>query len=509
MADGLHFNPLSATGPHLPSVSVILKSPEIGGLLDQLVTEDLASADEDGAIVMDWEQVHELVRSPVYASSLPLLELPPTLSVVPRLQSRGSLTDPHFAIGIAGWTATDGTPVAIQALVGSLAKTRDGLGLLPAPVWRLLRALNASPNVLSMSELPGPRAAIGARSAASLSKRGRTSMSSSCAAWLSRPRSSISSSVRHELPDRRSLRSTPASTAPPTDGWNFSTRPRRFPTTSTSPPRPERCTSHCLSRFAAEAIDPDQFAEARKSAGIEFDRFRPFVVRDSLGYPAQVGLKIDTPRGDAFEQLFATDDELGTFISNLEQRLRDGLQLLAWQEFEFELDGEATAHLETLQSVLEEHSKPPIVVRHENVFDLASYSERVVGIGKAQPFISAYIVKKSDSEGWFSSNLLALLKFRPNSAAADVTLPLTPETLPEVREAIADAKGARATSLQLPGSAVPGVRLMRLTLPVPSADAPCLRSANSVSRVGGRISSQPVTLSRLRFCWAMAWLEQT
>jgi hypothetical protein len=264
-----------------------------------------------------------------------------------------------------------------------------------------------------------------------------------------------------------------------------------------------------LGEHAAEAIDPDQFAEARKSAGIEFDRFRPFVVRDSLGYPAQVGLKIDTPRGDAFEQLFATDDELGTFISNLEQRLRDGLQLLAWQEFEFELDGEATAHLETLQSVLEEHSKPPIVVRHENVFDLASYSERVVGIGKAQPFISAYIVKKSDSEGWFSSNLLALLKFRPNSAAADVTLPLTPETLPEVREAIADAKGARATSLQLPGSAVPGVRLMRLTLPVPSADAPCLRSANSVSRVGGRISSQPVTLSRLRFCWAMAWLEQT
>lgn len=52
-----------------------------------------------------------------------------------------------------------------------------------------------------------------------------------------------------------------------------------------------------LGEHAAEAIDPEQFAGARQSAGIEFDRFRPFVVRDAPGYPAAAGphhsLRID------------------------------------------------------------------------------------------------------------------------------------------------------------------------------------------------------------------------
>lgn len=140
--DGVYFGPATEAVTRRPAISAILRSPEVGSLHDQLVTEDLAGTADD-TVVMDWEQVHELVRSPAYGSSLPLLELPPALPIVPRLQSRGSLTDPHFAIGISGWAASDGPPIAIQALAGSIVKTGDRLGLLPAPVWRLLSALNA------------------------------------------------------------------------------------------------------------------------------------------------------------------------------------------------------------------------------------------------------------------------------------------------------------------------------------------------------------------------------
>jgi hypothetical protein len=212
-----------------------------------------------------------------------------------------------------------------------------------------------------------------------------------------------------------------------------------------------------LGEDAAKVIDPEQFAQAQQSAGIRFDRFRPFIVRDALRYPAEVGLEIDTPDGEEVRtqrRPFATDADLAVFVSNLGRRLQQGLQLLTWEGFELELDGDAAAHHEALKAVLAERSKPPILVQHENVFDLSSYSDRIVGIGAAQPFISAYLVKQGDQEGWFGANLLTF-KFRPPGASEDVTLPLTAEALPGVRRAIAEAKAAERTSLQLPGSPVP------------------------------------------------------
>src|SRR5262249_4504410 len=62
--------------------TVPLDTPDITSLLEQLTGEDLASA-VDGTFSMTWDQVHEVVRSRAYASSLPLLRLPPMSPLVP------------------------------------------------------------------------------------------------------------------------------------------------------------------------------------------------------------------------------------------------------------------------------------------------------------------------------------------------------------------------------------------------------------------------------------------
>jgi hypothetical protein len=202
---------------------------------------------------------------------------------------------------------------------------------------------------------------------------------------------------------------------------------------------------------AAQVIDVDQFSAAKERAGIQFERFRPLIIKDAVGYPGEVGIEIDTPNGDVVRRTFASDDQLHAFVTGLQARLQQGLQLFAWQDFEFELDGDAQSHLQTWMAALEARSKPPILVQHDRIFDLSSYYNRVVGIGESQPFISAYIVKKSGEEGWIQSNLLAVLKFRPRGAPADVTVPLTPESLPKVESAIASARAAANDMLHLAG----------------------------------------------------------
>ena len=177
-----------------------------------------------------------------------------------------------------------------------------------------------------------------------------------------------------------------------------------------------------LGEAAAEVINVAQFEAAKERAGIQFERFRPRISHDALGYPGDVGIDIDTPQGDAIHRSFADNAALKSFVDGLSGRLQSGLQLFAWDEFEFALDGAAGDHLSQLRSALEARNKAPVIIRHDQIHDLSTYSDRIVGIGEAPPFISSYVVKKSDDEGWFNSNMIALLRFRSVGTDQPVTV---------------------------------------------------------------------------------------
>lgn len=146
---------------------------------------------------------------------------------------------------------------------------------------------------------------------------------------------------------------------------------------------------------------------------------------------------------------------MATFVNGLQNWLDRGLQLFAWEECEFELDGAANDHLAALRSALDARTKPPVVKRHDRVHDLSTYYDRVIGIGEAQTVSSSYNVKKSDDEGWFQSDFIALLTFRPPGADQPVDFPMTAESLSDIEAAIEKAKKAGLDTIDLPSCPVP------------------------------------------------------
>ncbi|MDQ8698160.1 SNF2-related protein [Hyphomicrobium sp. LHD-15] len=482
-SEGLQVEPQTSMRDDPEVIGAALSSPEVASLLDQLVTEDLATQ-QDLAYAMSWEQVYELSRSRAYASSLPLLLLPPFLPLVPRLQSQGSLTDPDFSIAISGWVDATGRPVRIQALTGGMIRVDGALCLLPAPVWRLLAdiaAFDARP--------PQDRNAVTTRRHWGSIRRLAVEADAVLDHFLARsivvtPETLDIEFRRIHLGETSVVEIQPGFEGAPErwleafDQWESVPPHINIPTAQgavhvafTEPVRsvlreikrlPGRRAAGAraeafllnpiaaLGDDAAKVIDIDQFTAARDRAEIQFEKFRPIILRDAAGYPGEVGIEIDLPNGNTVRKMFYDTTDIEAFVSALEHRLQNGLQLLSWQEFEFELDGDAPLHLADLKAALAARANPTLI-RHDRVYDLSSYYDRIMGIGDAQPFISAYIVKKSDEEGWFQKNLLAILKFRPHNAAEDVTFPLSAEGLPDIATAIAEAKQDGSATVKLPG----------------------------------------------------------
>lgn len=480
LSDGVHFHTGGAPAPK-DALATSLASAEVGSLLDQLTDEDMASAGS-GGYSMTWEQVHELLRSRVYASSRALLQLPPSSPLLPRLTSQGSLTDAHFTITVSGWCDEQGNSRPVEALVGSVARCGGKLGLLSAQVWRLLEALN------SFADRPAQqRDAQATRRHWGIIRRLAVEADAHLDDFLVRSvvltpdkldlafrKSSVGATSIVEVfpvfdgaPDRWLEFFDKVPSVP--EHFNIPTKAGAVHVALTEPVREvlaeikrwpgrraagARAEAFLLNPFAAlgeaasEVIDSEQFAAAKDRAGIHFERFRPYVVADATGFPSDIGIDIDTQDGARIRRPFESDQRLRDFIAALDQRLQRGLQLLAWDEYELELDGDAPTHLAALQVALNLRDKPTIVISRNGVFDLSSYSDRIVGIGEADDFISAYIVKKPDDEGWFRPAPLT-------SPQTDRNVPLPPEEQPNTAADNAAAKEAGENTVGIPGDTRP------------------------------------------------------
>lgn len=467
-------------------LSAIISSPDIVSLLEQLSQEDLAEKDGEQFLIQ-WPQVYELLRSRAYATSVSTLALPSPLTLVPRLVSQGSLTDPHFTISIAGWLDTHGRPAVLQAAESAIVRTGSALGLLPKPVWQLLDAIAAFADRPSTERTPQ-------KTRQHWGKIRRLAVEADAVLDDFLVRSIVITPETLDIEFRKFGVGTNIEIIPCFDGaparwldvfdraagvpenFNISTpdgaihvalsepvrtvlaQIKNFPGRRAAGQRAEAFLLNpvaALGNAAAEVIDPAQFQAAKERAGIQFERFRPSIISDILGHPGEVGIEIDTPQGEALRRTFADDAKLRAFVDGLQNRLDRGLQLYAWEEFEFALDGAALDHLAALRSALDARSKPPIVIRHDHIHDLSTYYDRIVGIGEAQTIISSYIVKKTDDEGWFQTNFIALLTFRPPGADQPISFPMTAESLPDMEAAIAEAKRKGLHTIDLPGCPMP------------------------------------------------------
>lgn len=208
-----------------------------------------------------------------------------------------------------------------------------------------------------------------------------------------------------------------------------------------------------LGEDAKDVIVEEQFEKAREDAGLRCERFLPQIERDATGYPVRVGILIEAAISTgpvSSESCWLSDDELAGFVRKLETSLARGFQLLGWQGYDFELQGEAPTYLETLKGALEERRKPPTLVSYAQVHDLSTYSSRIEGIGVEKPYYSPYIAKKKNDEGWFPDNVVPVVAYTPEGEKEPVATPVTKVALSELQAAAKCARELGTSTVRVP-----------------------------------------------------------
>ncbi len=122
--------------------------------------------------------------------------------------------------------------------------------------------------------------------------------------------------------------------------------------------------------------------------------------------------------------------------------------IFGWQGYEFELQGDAREHLAQLQAALEVRAKPPIIIERDRIYDLSQYDARVEDIGHDKPYISSYIIKRKDEDGWFPENLMVLLQV----PGREEVVPVSPDQFKEWEKELEAAEKSGLTSIRLPGT---------------------------------------------------------
>jgi hypothetical protein len=471
-----------------PASTAKLLGKEINDLLYQLEDDGYALSRPDGHLI-PWDAIYDLVEHPDYASSLSLLEIPALAPYFPALESSNSLTDHTFSISIASWHDEEGRRISPVQLIGALIRHGDGFNLLPRPVWQLVRSVSAfwvrdenSRTGESHRRAWGNirRLALGAnavlddfllrtvvltpeRLEIGLSKSdvGGTKVIEVAPGFAGAPQRWLQMfDALNAVPDRYDI-PTPEGVLQVIIIPEVKTvleQIKRMPGRRVAGSRAEAFITNpfaALGEDAGRVIDPEEFERAREQAGLLFERFVAHVERDATGYPIEVGLLIEQTDlngpSSSERRLFSNDEELDTFIRLVQERLAEGMQLCAWNGYDFELLGDTALQVDTLEKAYVERRKPRMLVNYADIYDLTRYAERIEEIGIDRPYYSPFIAKKSEDEGWFPENIVPVIAWTPEDGGDPIAVPLTDELKDQIEAKIAEAKAAGHDEIAIKG----------------------------------------------------------
>ncbi len=456
-------------------------SPEMAGFVEQLQDEAYA-ADTPAGAAIPWEALYALIDDRNYASSLHLLHLPPVSGITLRLASQGALTDRDFRITFAAVDAAR-QPVALTALRGGIVHTGTELRLLGQPVWRLARMVgafnrrtDAERNDTFHRQQWGKirRAAVEAKAELGdfllrtvvltpeklklhlrKAEVGDTTVTEVQPTFDGAPESWLTAFDNAENVRERYDIVTPSGVVQILITPQIRTvlgEIKRMPGRRIAGARAEAFLLNPYSALGPDAtlvLDEAQLSEAKAAAGISFERFRPRIATDAAGFPFEVGIEIDEANGMCTPHLFSDDAELKDFVAGLARRLDGDRPIFGWQGYEFELQGDAREHLAQLQAALDARAKPPIIIERNQIYDLIQYDPRVADIGHDKPFISTYIVKRKEDDGWFPENLMVLMQV----PGRNEIVPVSPDQFKEWEKELEAAENAGQTTIRVPNTA--------------------------------------------------------
>ncbi|MFM4875252.1 SNF2-related protein [Aeromonas veronii] len=463
-----------------------LSSELLPAYLAQLIDDGFASEEDSPEVLLPWASVYEALRSPGYDELSAVLELPPfTVSEV-MLQSRNSLTDEDFSIAVSGWRSK--VPRDEQPEVKGAMLVRDGLMELMRPEqWELFSEIvQFARRPLGQRGEQLHRQSWGRIRTLALKAGARLDDFLHRTVVLTPERLDIGLRKSAVIADDSVIEIEPTFEGAPSD-WL-----ERFDSIRTVPDRYDIATSEgivqvlvtpqvktvlqevkrlplrrvagsraqafilnpyaTLGPDAKDVINEDQFEEAREQAGLQYERFVPAIEKDATGYPVRVGLLIESASATGTmtsETEWLADEDLAKFIAKLEVSLAKGFQLLGWNGYDLELQGETPNYLSVLQDALKQRLKPVAMVSYAQVHDLSAYSARIEGIGVEKPYYSPYIAKKEDSEGWFPDNVLPLIAYTPEGDTESVAVPATKDALSRLREAVGNAEATGQDTVEV------------------------------------------------------------
>jgi len=160
-------------------------------------------------------------------------------------------------------------------------------------------------------------------------------------------------------------------------------------------------------------------------------------------------------------QSFQAPQELGEFTGKLERALLEDREWFSWNEFDLNIDAESALQLEQARQLHHLWSVQPAErISLEEVYELAGYSERIEGIGKAKAIYVPVFQKPSLAEGkedtgWMPEDLTPMVRVTLQGIDEQVLIPLTKQWVADFEKQVQDAE---ATSKP---------EVMNSTLPTP------------------------------------------
>jgi superfamily II DNA or RNA helicase len=497
----------------LPATSKGRERIEVAGsedLLSQLEDDGLTVSHGD-AVVIPWEHVFRLLGGSDQQDCRSLLGLPEEVPCVPALQSHGTLTDRSFGISIPLWFDRDGKTLPKVQTCGGAVFDGKGWGLLSKEAWEtveLVGRFEARPE--AEREQIANRRHWGRIRLSAMAAGARLDQFLHKTVVLAPEKLHIGLRSS-EVATTRVVEVEPGFEGAPKDWLRyFDSRPdipdvysipspdgivqvvitpsvkavlssiKRFPGRRVAGTRAEAFLINpfaALGDAASEAIEEAQFQSARERAGLLFERFNAHIKFDALGYPEEIGLKIEAPGPDGSMEsetrLFEDDPEAANFVVDVERALKADRQLFGWNGYDFEILGYAEHEIGLLREALQRRREPRILINQAAVYDLSAYSSRIEAIGVEKPYYSPFIAKKDEGEGWFPDNIIPVVSWTPEGEREPVAVPITREAKDAIKAKIEEARAKGEDAFVLSGFDKP--------MPIDEAEA-ILRTFEEVAK---------------------------
>jgi hypothetical protein len=458
--------------------------PLLGAYLAQLAGEGLLTDEPDGRLLR-WDDVYHVLSRDDYSGFHKLLLLPLETEAKPRLCSRNSLVDSDFSIFVDGWRHKSGE-IARFMTDCPILRFDDTTQLMKQKQWELFKAVREfsardeeNRNEMAQRRTWGKIRLLALAAEAELDdflcrvvvltpeKLDIALRRSDVAGdrvveiepgFADVPESWLSAFDRHNrVFDRYDL--------PTPDGIvqvlimpqvrTVLEEIKRFPGRRMAGVRAQgfvRNPFAALGDDAAAVIDEAQFEKARTAAGLDYERFVPAIRKDDQGNPAEIGILIETVKSTGHfssETLWLDNEELDGFLKKANAALSRDFQLLSWQGYELEIDGDTPRHIEELSEALSRRLRP--IITYAQVYDLGAYSERIAEIGYENPYYSPYIAKEDEDEGWFPKNITFVVAYCPEGAEQPVYVRVSRETIEHMKDAVQEATESGLRSITVPG----------------------------------------------------------